>query len=37
MPHSQKIIVVSTLFGVFYVHIISVDSGINSTYCNNHL
>ena len=37
MSHSRKIIVASTLFGVFYIHIISVDSGINSTYRNNHL
>ena len=37
ISHSLKNAVISTLFGVFYVHIISVDSGINSTYCNNHL
>ena len=36
MPHSRKSTVASTLFDVFCVHIISVYSGINSTYCNNH-
>ena len=34
---SSKYAVISTLFSVFCVYIISVDSGINSTYCNNHL
>lgn len=37
MSHSRKIIVASTLFGVFYLYIISMYSGINSTYRNNHL
>ena len=37
MLHPRKSTVISTLFGVFYIHIISVDSGINSTYRNNHL
>ena len=37
MSYSRKIIVTSTLFSVFCVYIISVYSGINSTYRNNHL
>lgn len=37
MSHSQKSAVISTVFGIFCVYIISVYSSINSTYRNNHL